>query len=58
MLTAWGNDVETGWRLGFTKGVITDARGVLKATASSTLPISDVQIRNTGPLPVPSVVAS
>jgi uncharacterized protein (TIGR00369 family) len=41
LLTATGNVVKAGSRVGFTEGVVTDSSGALVATASSTLIIFD-----------------
>jgi len=57
LLTATGTVVKGGSRVAFTEGVVTDARGVVIATASSTLLIFDLQNRNE-PAPVPFTATS
>jgi uncharacterized protein (TIGR00369 family) len=57
MLTATGTVVKAGSRVGFTEGVVTDALGVVIATASSTLLIFDLQ-NPKEPVPVPSTATS
>jgi uncharacterized protein (TIGR00369 family) len=58
VLTATGTVLKAGSTMAFTEGVVTDARGVLMATASSTLLIFDLRNRDTGPVPVPSTATS
>ena len=42
LLTATGTVVKSGARVGFTEGVVTDAKGAVVATASSTLLVFDL----------------
>jgi uncharacterized protein (TIGR00369 family) len=42
LLTATGTVVKSGARVGFTEGVVTDARGAVVATATSTLLVFDL----------------
>jgi uncharacterized protein (TIGR00369 family) len=58
LLTATATVVKAGSSVGFTEGVVTDARGVVMATASSTLLIFDLQNRNRKPPTGPSTATS
>ena len=58
VLTATGTVVKSGSRVGFTEAVVTDERGVLIATASSTLLIFDMQNSLGASASVPSTTAS